>query len=334
MAGFWSYWSLVKYFAPLALTIVIQDVGEQIGVVAGLLQTSLGVEGAILIPVIALYSGCLVRLGILVGGVCKFVTWEYRNSTPPDETRDRLSAGKVFGLWWPLALVQCIQGITRPVINVFVARDLEDTPEEAVTELAVLTLAYPVGRVPWGWLNELKTVVPAFLQEPAADSSDQTNQVTSREIRIFHIWCLLLSMTFMFVVFWIPGIITSFLVTVLDADPWLAELCVVPLKIFTFCAIPVTILAYVTSWLLLYKQTKFLAPSAVVRIVTVILALVVLPLCGVYGASQGVGALLAAFCGEAATAAIGYVYVKRKRERRRAVDERTPLMTTDTRRND
>ncbi|XP_070570235.1 progressive ankylosis protein homolog B-like [Ptychodera flava] len=301
----------------------VADIFIQIGVVAGLLQTSLSFEKPILIPIIALYAGCLMRICILVGGFCKFVSWEDENSTRFDEIRDRLSARKVLGLWLPLALVRSAQGISRPITNLIVARSSGD--EMAVKELAVLTLVYPVGRVSWGWLNELKTVVPAFLKEPE-DSRNQASQVTARHIRIFTVCCLAFAMTLSFVVLWIPAVLTSFLTTVLNIQPWLAELCIVPMRIFTFCAIPVTIRAYVTSWLLLYKQTKFLAPSAVLRVAVLILALIVLPFCGVHGASQGIGALLASFCGEVVTAVIGYLYVEHKRKKKRAEEEMIPIM--------
>ncbi|XP_070552270.1 progressive ankylosis protein homolog B-like [Ptychodera flava] len=303
-------------------TASVVDIFTQIGVVAILLQTPLNYDNPMLIPVLALYSGCLIRLCIVMGGYFKFVHRKYKIASPPNP-QAKLTVGKVLWFWWPLALVQAIQRISRPIVNLFVARDLKGT-DEAVEALAVLTVSYPVGRVPWGWLNEIKTIAPAFKKE-ALLLDGPRNRITPLKIRIFNACCLAFSLAIMFVVFWIPGIATSFLVNVLHVEPELAELCVTPLRIFTFFAIPVATRAHLTSWLLVYKQTKFVAPSAIVRLVTLIVTLIVLPLCGVHGASHGVGALLAGFCGEALTVIAASAYADYKRgKKKKNEEERSP----------
>ncbi|XP_077983792.1 progressive ankylosis protein homolog [Glandiceps talaboti] len=297
------------------------DIFTQIGVVVILLQSPLQYTTPILIPIIALYIGCIARLVIVLAGYFKFVHRKYKQVSATN-TQEALTIKKVLWFWWPLALVQAVQRISRPIVNLFVARDLEGT-DEAVIALAVLTVTYPVGRVPWGWLNELKAIAPTFSKE-ALQRNGPRNRITPRKIRIFNFCCLAVSMIFMFIVFWIPGIITGFLTTVIKVEEWLAELCLVPLKLFTFFAIPVALRAHLTSWLLVYKKTWIVAPSAVVRLITLIVTLIVLPLCGVHGASHGVGALLASFCGEAITVSIASVYNNYKRGKKKKDDSPTP----------
>ena len=47
--------------------------------------------------------------------------------------------------------------MSRPIINLFVARGIEGTEG-----LAVLTIVYALAHLPYGWLNELKNLPPAF----------------------------------------------------------------------------------------------------------------------------------------------------------------------------
>ena len=61
----------------------------------------------------------------------------------------------------PLVFVLGIQRLSRPMINLLVARY---SPNEcqAATAVAVLTATYPLGRMAYGWLNQLRTVSPTF----------------------------------------------------------------------------------------------------------------------------------------------------------------------------
>uniref|UniRef100_A0ABM0MDX1 Progressive ankylosis protein homolog n=1 Tax=Saccoglossus kowalevskii TaxID=10224 RepID=A0ABM0MDX1_SACKO len=280
----------------------LADIFMQIGVIAALLQIPKASLESIIVPIIALYVGCIVRFTIVMTGYFVCVHRKMK-ALPLGDPKDRLTALKVIWFWWPLGLVQAIQRISRPIVNVFVARDLKGT-DQATIALAVLTVTYPVGRVPWGWLNELKAIAPAFSKE-ALMVDGPSNRVTPKRIRIHNIGALSFSVLIMLIIFWIPGIIVTFLISVIGVEDWMADLCIWPLRIFTFFAFPVATRAHLTSWLLVYKETRIVAPSALVRLICLIVALLVLPLCGVHGASHGIGALLASFCGEAITVACG-----------------------------
>lgn len=104
------------------------------------------------------------------------------------------------------------------------------------------------------------------------------------------------------------------LVDVIGVDDSFAKLCVVPLRIFSFFPLPVTVRAHLTGWLMTLKKTFVLAPSSVLRIIVLITSLVVLPYMGVHGATLGVGSLLAGFIGESTMVAIAACYVYRQQK--------------------
>ncbi|XP_002731528.1 progressive ankylosis protein homolog B-like [Saccoglossus kowalevskii] len=299
----------------------IVDVGLQIGTTIGLLHTSLSVVFPVMIPTIALYLATSVRLTILLAGFFKFIYPKQPITVSTSDGMMGLTVRKVLWFWWPLALVRCIQILSRPICNVLVARDLDD-PEATVQALAVLTVTYPVAQVVYQWLNELKTLAPTFLKRQNVTTRIK---ITPRHIAIFNVTCMCISFSGMLILFWIPGIAESFLTTVLRIDEVTAALCVVPLKIFSFMPFAVTLRAHVTSWLLLWQQTKMIAPSAVVRLVVLVVSLLTFPMFGLHGAQLGITALLCSFSSEALTVLAGTIWI---RHRRRIHDRSVMEMST------
>lgn len=110
--------------------------------------------------------------------------------------------------------------------------------------------------------------------------------------------------------FWTPHVSEKILVDIIGVEYAFAELCVVPLRIFSFfplpgnalawvllsvhvqiflpdhgrsclvCVFAVTVRAHLTAWLMTLKKTFVLAPSSVLRIIVLITSLVVLPYMG------------------------------------------------------
>ncbi|KAL6044843.1 hypothetical protein STEG23_017014 [Scotinomys teguina] len=119
-----------------------------------------------------------------------------------------------------------------------------------------------------------------------------------------------------FVMFWTPNVSEKILIDIIGVDFAFAELCVIPLRIFSFFPVPVTVRAHLTGWLMTLKKTFVLAPSSVLRIIVLITSLVVLPYLGVHGATLGVGSLLAGFVGESTMVAIAACYVYRKQKKK------------------
>ncbi|KAG9355903.1 hypothetical protein JZ751_000747 [Albula glossodonta] len=216
----------------------ISDVIAQIVFVAILLHSHLECLEPLLIPILSLYMGALVRFTI------------------GDAT-----IKKMLSFWWPLALILATQRISRPIVNLFA--------------VAVLTATYPVGHMPYGWLTELRAVYPAFdKNNPSNKLVNSGTTVTKSHIKKFTFVCLALSITLCFVVFWTPHISEKILVDIIGVDHAFAELCVAPLRIFSFFPLPVTIRAHLTGWLMTLKKTFVLAPSSALRIIVLITSLI------------------------------------------------------------
>uniref|UniRef100_A0A3B3T9T7 ANKH inorganic pyrophosphate transport regulator n=1 Tax=Paramormyrops kingsleyae TaxID=1676925 RepID=A0A3B3T9T7_9TELE len=271
----------------------ISDVVAQIIFVAILLQSHLECLEPLLIPILSLYMGALVRFTIVgLGYYCKI-----HDSIPESISPERGLGGSknMVCLWFPEDRIgkHCCRLI--------------------VLAVAVLTATYPVGHMPYGWLTELKAICPVFDKNNPGDKlpGDATSVSKSHIIR-FTFVCLALSFTLCFIVFWTPHISEKILVDLIGVSQSFAELCVVPLKIFSFFPLPVTIRAHLTGWLMTLKKTFVLAPSSVLRLLVLLTSLVVLPYMGVHGATLGVGSLLAGFLGESAMVAAAACYVYRK----------------------
>ncbi|XP_033097354.1 progressive ankylosis protein homolog isoform X2 [Anneissia japonica] len=261
-------WYVAGYLLQLKHTALVGsasviDVAVQIGTVFGLLQTDIVNTTPVLVPIIAVYTGVLTRFSILFIGFLIHRRVTRTNVTETRTNESSLSILRVLMFWWPLAIVQAVQKISRPMINLFVARDLGGS-DEAVQAIAVLSLVYPTGRIPFGWLNEMKSLQPTYLKIG-------------------------------FSLFWIPGIVTSFYTNSLDLSAEVALMCVVPLKIFSIFPLFTGWRAHNTSWLLLKKKTTALFPSAVMRLVFLIIVLNVFPKMGLHGAPLGIAALLIGF---------------------------------------
>nr|XP_055037918.1 ANKH inorganic pyrophosphate transport regulator a [Misgurnus anguillicaudatus] len=291
----------------------ISDVVVQIIFVAILLQSNLQCIEPLLIPILSLYMGALMRFTIVgLGYYCK-VHDNIPKSNSIEQGGDA-TVKKMLGFWWPLALILATQRISRPIVNLFVSRDLKGSA--ASTEaVAVLTATYPVGHMPYGWLTELRAIYPAFDKNSPNNKLAAGQQVTKSHINRFTLGCILLSLLLCFIIFWTPHVSELILINVIGVDLEFAKLCIVPLRIFCFFPFPVTVRAHLTGWLMTLKKTFVLAPSSVLRIIVLIGSLLVLPYMGVHGGALGVGSLLAGFVGESTMVAIGACYVYRKRKK-------------------
>ncbi|XP_048464680.1 progressive ankylosis protein homolog B-like [Rhincodon typus] len=98
----------------------------------------------------------------------------------------------MLAFWWPLALILATQRISRPIVNLFVSRDLGGSPT-ATEAVAVLTATYPVGHMPYGWLTELRAVYPAF--DKNNPSNKLGHMINKSHIKRFTFTCLAISVT-------------------------------------------------------------------------------------------------------------------------------------------
>uniref|UniRef100_A0A3B5LZ65 ANKH inorganic pyrophosphate transport regulator a n=1 Tax=Xiphophorus couchianus TaxID=32473 RepID=A0A3B5LZ65_9TELE len=269
----------------------ISDVVAQIVFVAMFLHSNLECVEPILIPILSLYMGALVRFSIVgIGYYCNI-----HDNIPESSGLDvggDATIKKMLSFWWPLALILATQRISRPIVNLFVSRDLKGSAD-ATEAVAVLTATYPVGHMPYGWLTELRAVYPAFDKNNPSNKMDAGSPVNKSHIKKFTFCCLALSLT-----------VTDF------SFFWFTSNLQLKVRINIM-----TVRAHLTGWLMTLKKTFVLAPSSVLRIVVLIISLVVLPYMGVHGATLGVGSLLAGFVGESAMVAIAACYVYRQQVR-------------------
>jgi hypothetical protein len=254
----------------------LASIAASIGAVLALLPTSLVQSQPIHLPLLVAYAGAAVHLGVL--------SWGYRRYVGPSLPREgeAPSQGYLLRFFWPLALVMAIQGLSRPLINFLVAGGPDG--QEA---LAVLAVVYSLAHLPYGWVNEVRSLAPAFRDEPGS----------LRHIRRFAAGCGLCSFAVMALAFWTP-LRLFILEAMLGLDPGLASRCQWPLFLFSFFPLAVALRAYFHGVALVEHRTRSLAPSAPARIGIIWAVLLLLPQ-SAPGATRGVGALLCGFVLEA-----------------------------------
>lgn len=304
-----------KYSVTVGAASVLDNIVQVITVVV-LLNTEISTTKPILIPVLATYLGTIARLLAVLVAYYKCI----HKKLPPrgmiseeELERGSLTYKRILVFWAPLALVQICQRISRPIVNLFVARERLGgvTPEEAVKAVAVLSVSYPIGHLPYGWLNTLRSVEPAFKKEGQAT-------VTTRSIRIFQLCCFFLSAMLMIILFWIPGIAPAILSKVSDVNQDLINDAVIVLHVFSFFPVAVANRAILTGKFVAEKNTKYLYPSIPARLIVLVSMLFVLPRLGVHRALMGVSALLSGFLAESLCNLVMalILYVKSKSRRK------------------
>ena len=196
---------------------------------------------------------------------------------------------KVLQMWWPLASVKAFQGISRPLMNLLVAQSAA-----AETGVAVLTLSFPLGHLPYGPLNHLKGIAAAFMDLPGSLAY----------VKRFIPMCVAFSFFFGLVFLWPPadsGFGALALLSTLGASASLVSACAVPLRIFAFFCLAVGLRNFKTAMCVVEKRTWPLAFTGPIRVaVMCIMGWGVLHAgAGLEGGVLGIAALFSGFCAEA-----------------------------------
>jgi progressive ankylosis protein len=241
----------------------------------------------ILLPIIVTALGSVVEFLILLWGHLRFA----RPALPSEGTG--ISISEILKFLWPLAVIMTFQGASRPLINFVVARGTD-----ATEALAVLTIVYALGHIHYGWVNELRSLVPAFRDEKSS----------LYYVRRFAIACCLISFVMALILFWTP-IRAYLLLDLIGIDQRLANLCAAPLMIFTFFPFAVTLRGYYHGVGIVRRMTDAMALSAPSRLTAISIALVAFSFTDVAGATMGIGAL---FCGFAAESSMVSWGVRRR----------------------
>jgi progressive ankylosis protein len=222
----------------------------------------------------------LAEFVIIYWGFKRYIVLTDQADWAPE--RPPLTYRYLLKFFWPLALVMFVQELSRPLINLFIARGPDGT-----VALAVLSISYALGQWPYRWLNEIRNLPPAF----------HTEDPDLRRVRRFAAVAGLFAFALSVVLFWTPlrDVILLQLVGV-EAD--LAAHSHLPLMLYSFFAFVVMIRAYLHGVGLLERRTHAFALSAPARILAILILLIGLPFLGVTGATLGVAALLGGFAAE------------------------------------
>lgn len=257
--------------------------GTSIAVGIGLVFALLPVEAIranpIWLPIFAALGMAVTESVVLAVGFRRHVRLEEGKSSAGLRYREILS------FIWPLALTMMIQEFSRPLINLFIARQ-----SDGALALAVLAVVYSLGQWPYRWQNEMKNLPAAFQNEDPA-------MVT---IRRFMVLCGLLSVSISLALFWTP-VRDLLLIGLIGVEPAFAAQAYLPLQLFVAFSPVVAFRAWLHGVAYWKRRTRVMAPSGPMRLAAILLALVLLPLAGLHGATLGVAALLAGFTGETLT---------------------------------
>ena len=101
----------------------------QVGAVGILLRVEWISANPIALPIIVVYCSEIVALLVVYAGY-----YHYVHGSLPRQSNISLGWGYIAGFFWPLALVMSIQGLSRPLVNLFVSRQ-----DGGVSALAVCT---------------------------------------------------------------------------------------------------------------------------------------------------------------------------------------------------
>jgi hypothetical protein len=253
----------------------LANIGVSIGAVFLLLPTGLVQAKPIRLPLLVTYAGTLAEVSVTL--------WGYRHYAQGAlAARGRaLSYRYIIRFFWPLALTMAVQGFSRPLVNLFVSRG-----PDGAESLAVLTIVFALGHLPYGWLNDIRSLHTAFREEP--DS-------LARILR-FALGCGLASFAIMAAMFWTP--VRAFLLgTLLGVSPALVVPSQQALLLYPGFPLTVMVRAHLHGVVLLEHRTRSLALSGPARIAAIVTVLLVLPVT-IGGAVRGSAALLSGFVAE------------------------------------
>ena len=249
--------------------------------VVALLQVEAIRAHPIWLPILVLYASTLTEC---VAIVC--FLWRFFGDGLPDALdRPPITYRAFLRFTWPLALMNFMQESSRPLINLFVVRGAH-----GAEAMAALTVAYTLGQWTYRWLNELRALMPPFYSELQS----------YRPFLRYAYWCGLVASAICILFFWTP-LRTVLLEQVIGLTPALAELSRVPLQIYTFFPFVVVHRAHFHSIAFMERHTLPMAVGAPMRTGAILVALLILPLFGVQGATLGVAALLSGFTSETVT---------------------------------
>ena len=265
---------------------------------------------AIHLVILATYMGTLGSLAILVvarARQCRLPSESEAEADPSAASvlqPPKLDLRYCFTFFYPLALTMAVQGLSRPLTNLFVAAG-----NHGEASVAGLTAVFPISNLAYGWLNDARSLRPAFADMPDVDM----------HIRKFMIACCAISVTVMLILFASP-LANVVLIDVIGLAEPIADICRLPLIIFCLFPIPVAIRTVTHGKAIASRLTNGLSASGPARVGVLLLTLFLLKDTSLTGATIGTVALLLAFCAESAATVVGLHIARRNATRQLYVE--------------
>eukprot|EP00466_Bigelowiella_natans_P013869 jgi/Bigna1/139392/aug1.50_g14100 len=214
------------------------------------------------------------------------------SSSSPEQRREGgvqgapLTIASVIKFAWPLVLTDFVQKASRPLANLVTARH---------AAVAVLGLIYPIGHMPYGWINAMKSMHPAYLDRP---------HMRENRIPRFTIMVILFSVTWG-ITATLSGLTLAILEKISKVDPQLAQSSFAPLMALRCVS---------GSTLVPNNMASF--ADGLVRIPGIIVVLISLNAAGVKGATLGVAGLFSGFACQAVGVVVGMMFCTKNRSLR------------------
>jgi hypothetical protein len=254
----------------------LANIGVSIGAVFLFLPAGFVQARPIRLPLLVTYAGTWAEVSVTLWGYRRLAA---RRALP--EYGRALSYRYIVRFFWPLALTMAVQGLSRPLINLLVSRGPDGT-----ASLAALTIVFALGHLPYGWLNDIRSLHTAFRDEPDSLA----------HIRRFALGCGLASFAVMAIMFWTP--VRAFLLeTLLGVSPALVVPSQQALVLYPGFPLAVMVRAHLHGVVLLERRTRSLAWSGPARLAAIVAVLLALP-ATISGAVRGSAALLGGFVAE------------------------------------
>ncbi len=289
---------LSNWTAGASLADIVGQIASA-AIVLGMHTSSANVGATLILAVSPLYAGRCCNIGVLALGLVRNPNYleRPREKSQGAGARPRLSLCSVVHFAWPLVLTDAVQKASRPIVNSYIAHT------QGQEALAVMGLVYPVGHMPYGWLNALKAVHPAYIDTP---------RVREQRIPWFAACAVAFSVSWG-LAFTLTGANQLILRHVSGVSQELAASAFTPLLIFACFGIPVGVRATLTGQLTADKDTQALTLSGLIRIPGILATLAALGAVGVRGATLGIAGLFAGFLVQAMGVVFGVAFCRKKR---------------------
>ena len=256
------------------LVTAMLDLAIQSGINLSFADVAQGAIPPTVIPIIALYTGSIVRLLVTL-------IWYYtRVQQKISEDRDdgtTIVLKEAVGIFFPLASLEFARSLTIPLARMFLCRGLSS--ENAAVQTAIFSLVYPAASLFTSPLRRLKDVYLAF-RHPG-------DGLTTRRAFYFTTFCFALTSAIFAILCGVPGLCATCFHAIFHIDWRLAHSCTTPMSVCIARPFLITINSHVLYSLMNYRRTCVILLFSVLQLAAMPVADYILKCMNVTGATLG-----------------------------------------------